>query len=151
MSDYKQVDISHQYVVINTGYTSRITKNGGCREEFFKMLREHCLLGDDCANVKLLFVEDKLWGEQLDPTTNGLFIESDDVAEVNLLINCLKKIGIYKYGIACFKCTDDDYYALEQTVLDSTYCRAYDVSFQQLWQADGLPTIKYVSFDAESG
>jgi hypothetical protein len=53
---YKQIDTSHQYVVIDTGYTYSISKDGDRGEKFFKSFRLWC---EPC--VELLFIVDKDW------------------------------------------------------------------------------------------
>jgi hypothetical protein len=148
----------HEYVIIHTGYASRISKYGHCNKKFFRTLKEHLDIDekDQEMPVKLLFVYDHIWGDDLglpkDVYNNGLIID-EDTEQVHNLIDDLKELNLLQNGIACFKCNQDNYLSLEKTILSGIYCCAFDVTKTVLYKGKEAkyPTIKYVEIDAESG
>lgn len=100
----------------------------------------------DRKPIELLFVYDTFHGE-------GEYEIGSDSAEVNTLIRCVRDAGLYKPGIACFRCNELLLHTLVSAVMKSFYCHVFDVSHSSLFISldDQLYNIKYVRFDTESG
>jgi hypothetical protein len=141
---YRKLTNKHKYVVIDTGYTARITK-GVLKEKFFENVYG-CLDDDDKKNIELLFIYDKLYGE-------GFYRFGSDNDEVNRLIECTKMLSIYNSGIACFKCDELFYKNLDRAINNNIYCTINGVINTEIYfsDQDDEPTIKYVLFDTLCG
>ena len=146
-SSYKKVDIDYEYVIVDTGYTSRIStkEDSGCRKEFWASYGDEYPIGED-PNVELLFIFDDMWG-------TGLYREGKDKEEVDKLIRITKELDLYKYGIACFRCKKDCFRFIAGAIDASTYCRTFGVIDSCLYESDkeGEPSIMYMKWDSESG
>jgi hypothetical protein len=147
---YKKIETDHEYVIIHTNYTSRISKHGGRSKKFKNELKE--MSEDSKNNLELLFVVDKLYGEDY-ATEEGLIIENES-EETEEVIKNVRKAGLFKDGIACFRCDNVQYHKiLEPVIKESVYCCIFDVECMEYYKSEDStkPVLLYVEFDSESG
>jgi hypothetical protein len=155
MHKYKKISPEFKYVIVNTGYTSRISKHRKKPNHFMDELIDYVspICDDDeseennhddneseeddhknddssnkKSNLELLFVVDKLWGEGLNSekmSSEGLFIEKQ-CDETNQLIKMTRDIGLFQDGIACFRCNNKEYFIfLDELIRRSLYCNVF--------------------------
>lgn len=150
IAGYQKLDTNYEYVIVETGYTSRITsrENLDQRKEFWSEIYDR-YDGDSVdykPDIELIFAYDTVWG-------NGLYREGKDADEVAKLIKITKKLKLYKCGIACFKCDKTAFADLARAIDSNTYCVTFDIDEMEFYKSDNPnePTIMFVSWDSESG
>jgi len=133
-----------QYLLINTGYTSRIVPGGSRHEEFFERIHEN--IDDDEEKLELIFAVDALWG-------TGLYEVGKDKEEVSKMIELTKTLNLYEYGIACFKCKRNNYRHIIDAVEENIYCSTFGMEVNIIYKTDNKSdlALKYIEWDSESG
>ena len=137
----------HEYLLIKTGYTSRIVPNGGCHEQFFERVYEDMTDKEkEEKDIELIFAFDDIWGQ-------GLYEVGIDKHEVTRMIELTKKLKLFGYGIALFRCNHDKYRYITSAVQECTYCRTFDMETNIVYKTDNKcdPAIRYIEWDSESG
>lgn len=159
------------YVVIKTGYTSRLwnvpDKNG-----YATINRDHIFFGDMSnilhskyhygeqtdpgqakywmedrwqKRIQILFSYDDVWG-------TGLY-KNIKVGNVDEIIEMMKDVKEFDYGISCFKCDGAMcYQVLINMMLESYYCRVFDITDMKIVSCKKKNiTFMVIEFDTESG
>ena len=163
MTSKYEVISNFQYVVINTGYTSRlwneadsdgnatINTDHGFIENLSEQLYDkymHRDYSEEKANsmIEPLFAYDDLWGTGLYKIKNN--------KEADNIINILKEVDKFNYGIICFKCKVEDLHILQDVMSGQySYCRAFEVTDIEMLanQNENDPNIIIITYDSESG
>jgi succinate dehydrogenase flavin-adding protein (antitoxin of CptAB toxin-antitoxin module) len=145
VSNYTKVEMDYEYVIVNTGYTSRITSGNDEKSNFWESLNPD----PDPQNnpdIELLFVYDNTWG-------TGLYKEGKNNQEVDKLIRISRELNLYIDGIACFKCSQKYFKDLSEVINESTYCVIFGITETCFYKSNNKQdsNILYVAWDSESG
>ena len=151
---------SFQYVIIDTGYTSRVwnepDSDGNAiintDHSFIDAIHESLYEGTGLSEEKALsliqplFAYDNVWGSGLYKIKNS--------EEADKIINILEDVDEFSSGIMCFKCSPQYLHILQKHLLScDSYCTVYDFDDIRMLssQNESDPGIIILSYHAESG
>lgn len=157
MSEYAKLNTDHQYVIVESGYTSRLSKHGGkYGKKLIKELKSRTKevfeyqidMEEEYTKVELLFVVDDEIKDE------GLSIEISG-KETDKVLKAVREAGLFKAGIACFRCDKEGYRGVLEPLLinERFYCAVHGITSTEYYVSSNPknPVLFHVRLDCESG